>query len=96
VDVLFEVTSEGAAAVLLPLASACDRAGVSWGCFFTGDGVLSLSNKDVAEMVNTANTAITCEASWQLYMGERECPVELGSQTNNSTFVGDADKVISL
>ena len=95
-DILFEVTSEGAAAVLLPLTSACDRAGVSWGCFFTGDGVLSLANKDVVGMVKTADSAITCEVSWQLYMGGRECPVELGSQTNNSTFVGEADKVISL
>lgn len=95
-NVLFEVTSEGAADVLVPLASACDRAGVTWGCFFTGDGVLSFSSKDVTEAVKTATTAIACEVSWQRYMGERECPVELGSQTNNSTFVGDADKVISL
>ena len=95
-DVLFEVTSEGAAAVLVPLASACDRAGVTWGCFFTGDGVLSFSNKDVTEAVKTATTAITCEVSWQLHMGERACPVALGSQTINSALVGDADKVISL
>jgi hypothetical protein len=95
-NILFEVTSQDAADILVPLASACDRAGVTWGCFFTGDGVHSISSKDVTEAVKTAVTAIVCEASWEGYMGEQECPVELGSQTNNSTFVGDADKIISL
>jgi len=29
-------------------------------------------------------------------MGDKPCPVEIGSQTNNSTMVGNVDKVISL
>ena len=95
-DVLFEVTSKDVADILIPLASACDRAGITWGCFFTGDGVLNLSSKEISEAVKTSVTAIACEASWDSYNGERECPVELGSQTNNSAFVGESDKVISL
>ena len=95
-DILFEATSEGAAAILLPLTSACDRAGVSWGCFFTDDGVLSRSNKDVVEMVKTAGTSIICENSWEKHMGERECPIKIGSQTNNSEFAGEADEVINI
>ena len=95
-QLLFEVTSEGAADVLLQLARACDRIDVSWGCFFTGDGVLNLSSDDVSQALKTAVTAKTCEHSWQQHMGERTCPVELGSQTSNSSMVGDADRVISL
>jgi hypothetical protein len=95
-NILFEVTSDGAADVLINLASACNRADVSWGCFFTGSGVLNLSREDVTETLKNAVTAKTCEMSWNQHMGERPCPVELGSQTNNSTFVGDADKVVSL
>jgi hypothetical protein len=95
-NVLIEVTSEGAADVLVQLAKACDRTGVSWGCFFTGDGVLNLSREEVRQALETAVTAITCELSWGQHMGECSRPVELGSQTNNSAMVGDADKVISL
>ncbi len=94
--VLFEVTSDGAANVLVQLARACDRTSVSWGCFFTGDGVLNLSSEEVIQALSTAVAAKTCEFSWEQYMGERTCPIELGSQTSNSAFVGDTDKMVSL
>jgi len=94
--ILFEITSQGAADILIPLARACNRAGVSWECFFTGEGVLNLSREDVDEVLETAISAIACEASWESYMGEKPCPVKLGSQTNNSQIVGHTDRIISL
>lgn len=94
--ILFEVTSQGAAELLVPLANACDRAALSWGCFFTGDGVHSLSNEDVKRVLETASWAIACENSWESHMGENSCPVKLGSQTNNSEIVGKSDRIISL
>lgn len=93
---LFEVASQDAAGILVPLANACDRAGVSWGCFFTGDGVLSLSSEDLASVLKKGASAIACEASWEILMGDTSCPVSLGSQTNNCELVGDVDKLISL
>ena len=43
-----------------------------------------------------AAKAAACEVSWERYMGDQSCPVEIGSQTNNSAMVGDADKIVSL
>jgi len=94
--IMFEVSSRDAARVLVPLARACDRNAVTWSCFFTGDGVETLAREEVlATMVGAANAA-ACEVSWERHMGGKACPVEIGSQTNNSAMVGDIDKVISL
>jgi hypothetical protein len=46
-------------------------------------------------MVGAAKAA-ACKVSWERHMGGKACPVEIGSQTNNSAMVGDIDKVISL
>ena len=93
---LFEITSKDAAKILVPMASACNRAGISWSCFFTGEGVLCLSNEEANKVIKTATLAIVCEISWETHIGETTCPVKLGSQTNNSEIVGDCDKIISL
>lgn len=95
-NILFEVTSGDAARVLVPLALACDRNAVTWSCFFTGDGVKNLAREDVRATVKGAAKAVACEVSWERYMGADPCPVEIGSQTNNSAMVGDTDSVISL
>ncbi len=95
-NILFEVSSGDAADVLVPLARACDRNAVAWSCFFTGDGVKTLARDDVLATVTGAAKAAACEVSWERYMGEKPCPVEIGSQTNNSAMVGDTDKIISL
>lgn len=93
--ILFEITSNNAANTLVPLAKACDRAGLTWACFFTGDGVLNLSSQDVTEVLKTSALAIACEFSWESLDG-RPCPIKLGSQTDNSEIVGSNDKIISL
>ena len=41
-DILFHVTTEGGAQLLLPLARACRRRGHALGAFFTHDGVRGL------------------------------------------------------
>ena len=94
--ILFEVSSGDAASVLVPLARACDRNAVTWSCFFTGDGVKTLTRDDVLATVAGAAKAAACEVSWERHMGDQACPVEIGSQTNNSAMVGDTDTVISL
>lgn len=94
--ILFEVTSDNAASVLVPMARACDRNAVTWSCFFTGDGVKTLARDDVRATIAGAAKAAACEVSWERYMGDQPCPVEIGSQTNNSAMVGDVDKIVSL
>ncbi|MDX2459731.1 MAG: hypothetical protein QNM00_06555 [Gammaproteobacteria bacterium] len=94
--ILFEVSSGDAASVLVPLAQACDRNAVTWSCFFTGDGVKTLARDDVLATIAGATKAAAWEVSWERYMGDQSCPVEIGSQTNNSAMVGDADKIVSL
>ena len=94
--ILFEISSGDAASVLVPLARACDRNAVTWNCFFTGDGVKTLTRDDVLATVAEAAKAVACEVSWERHMGDQPCPVEIGSQTNNSAMVGDVNKVISL
>ncbi len=95
--VLFEVSSGEAADVFLPLALACNRGSVTWGCFFTGDGVKTLGREDVLGTVKgSAAEAAVCEVSWERHMGEEPCPVDKGSQTTNSGMVGNFDKVVSL
>ena len=94
--IMFEVSSRDAARVLVPLARSCDRNSVTWSCFFTGDGVETLSRDDVVATIGGAASAAACEVSWERHMAGKACPVEVGSQTNNSAMVGDIDKVISL
>ncbi len=95
--IMLEVSSGEASAILVALARACDRNAVTWSCFFTGDGVKTLAREDVLAIVETGATkAAACEVSWERYMGDRSCPVEIGSQTNNSAMVGDFDKIVSL
>ena len=96
IKILFEVTSDKAAVVLVPLARACNRDSIPWACFFTGNGIKSLSSEDVKETVKGAVKAVACEASWELYMNDDTCPIEIGSQTDNCTLVGEADKVVSI
>ena len=94
--ILFEVSSGDAADVLVSLARACDRNAVAWSCFFTGDGVKTLDRDDVLATVAGAARVTACEVSWERHMGAQPCPVEIGSQTNNSAMIGEIDKVISL
>jgi hypothetical protein len=96
IKILFEVTSAKAAEVLVPLARACNRNSIPWACFFTGNGVKSLSGEDVKEIIAGAVKAVACEVSWTLYMGNDTCPIEIGSQTSNSALVGETDKVVSI
>lgn len=96
IKILFEVTTAGAGDIFVQFAKACDRAGLSWGCFFTGDGVMNLSSDEVIAVTATAVTAKVCEFSWGRYMEELVCPLVKGHQTNNSVMVGNAEKVINI
>lgn len=95
-DLMYVISSPGAAEVLVPLLSACRRRGASWGCFFTDDGVQALDDARVRDLMSCAQRAVACELSWERFQHGRECPVELGSQTNNSAMMSEARHVISF
>ncbi|PLY12661.1 MAG: hypothetical protein C0631_16405 [Sedimenticola sp.] len=95
-NLLFIVSTPEAGRVLIPLAAACRRKGTDWNCFFTNDGVRSLSNPQVVQAIRCARRSVVCEHSWSRYMGESDCPTELGSQTQNSIMVSEADRILSF
>ncbi|MBC8212212.1 MAG: hypothetical protein H8E21_14210 [Gammaproteobacteria bacterium] len=94
--ILFIISTPGGTSILLPLAAACRRKGVEWGAFFTNDGVRLLASDDVADALRCARKVVVCEHSWARFMAGESCPQTLGSQTQNSILVGEADHVISL
>lgn len=90
------VAHPDAAGVLIPLAAACERRGTAWSVFFTSGGVKALAREAVQSAVASAREAVACHDSWKRMMETRECPVQFGSQTNNSELVGKAARVVSL
>ncbi len=95
-DVMYVISSRNVAPVLLPLMRASKRRGVNWGCFFTDQGVEVLDDQRVRDLLACASKAVACEFSWERYRHGETCPVETGSQTNNSAMVADARHVVSL
>lgn len=95
-DILFHVATAEGARILLPLARACRRAGRSFACFFTNDGVAGLNSEALQEALRHAERAAACEESWHRFGRDEPCPIELGSQTANSALMGEAARVISL
>ncbi len=95
IEILFHVSTEGGARLLLPLARACRRAGHAFAAFFTYEGVLGLADPDLEAALGDAR-AVVCQESWHHFRGDAPCPVELGSQTANSSLAGAARRVVSL
>ncbi|MCW9034724.1 MAG: hypothetical protein OQK35_03270 [Alphaproteobacteria bacterium] len=96
-ELLFVVSSEKGGEIAKPLAAACLRKGVSWACFFTNDGVRTLTDSAFCDLLHeSANEAIVCAQSWKDLMDGLPCPLEIGSQFDHAGLIAKADKVISL
>ncbi|MBZ0093140.1 MAG: hypothetical protein K8F27_13090 [Sulfuricellaceae bacterium] len=95
-DLLFVVSTGQGADILTSLAQACIRKGAEWGCFFTNDGVHLLADSRVLSLMAAASPALACEHSWQRFMAGKNCPVELGSQTNHSALLATASRVVAI
>lgn len=95
-QLMYLVSNGKALDVLLPLLRASKRLDMEWGCFFTDSGVETLDNPEVRELLASASQAVACEYSWERYRGDRTCPIESGSQTNNSAMTAQARHVVSL
>lgn len=95
-ELMFLVSEGRAAELMVPMLRACERRGTAFGCFFTNDGVRALAHDELCRLMRFARQAVACELSWERYMAGRECPVELGSQTNSSAMVAEARHVVSI
>lgn len=95
-ELLMLVTCAESGAIAGGLAQACNRAGISWGVFFTNDGVRNLVDAGLAEAMAGASRAVACQESWNRFLPEADCPVELGSQTDNSALLAEAHRIVSL
>jgi hypothetical protein len=93
---MYMVSSRDTLTVLLPLLRASKRRGAEWACFFTDSGVETLDNAELLELLKHASQAIACEFSWARYREGQACPIESGSQTNNSAMTAEARHLISL
>ncbi len=90
------VTTRRSGPLLKGLAEACGRKGMTWSVFFTGEGVALLHQQECLVAMKGADAAVACGESWSALYQELDCPVEIGSQLNNSMMVGKASRVISL
>lgn len=95
-EILILVSHAGSGPLVAGLAGACIRRGITWGTFFTHDGVCVLNDAEFAALMTKASEAHVCRESWVRHMGGASCPVTLGSQTNNSAMMAAAHRVISL
>ncbi len=95
-DLLIIMSSPDAEPIAGGIARAAGRAGIKWGIFFTNDGVRALDNAGLVDALTGADMAVACQDSWQQHMKGATCPVELGSQTNNSLAVSQTKRIISL
>ncbi len=95
-DMLFHVGTTAGGRLLYPRLLAAGRAGCRCGAFFTHEGVLGLRDTDLAAALVYIERAVACEESWHRFCAGQVCPVEAGSQTSNSSLMGEAKKVLSL
>ena len=95
-EILLHITTPDAVRIATPLGQALARQGVAWGCFLTNDGVKLLGDPAFIDAGSSALRLVVCEKSWETHMSDRECPVEMGSQTINSALMAEAHKVVSL
>ena len=95
-DICIIASSGRSANILKSFAKALNRNSVSWAIFFTGDGVCELKDEKLVKIVIESELAITCEESWKKHFPDKQCPIKLGSQTDNSFMIGSSDKVLSL
>ena len=95
-DLFIVIANRNSGNLIKPLAEALTRKDMTWSMFFTGNGVYALENQDCILAAHLANEAVACEESWTSTYSEKTCPVQLGSQLNNSMMVGKAKKVLSI
>lgn len=94
-EMLVLVSGKAASPLVLELCRALNRTSVPWGAFFTDDGVRLIDDAAIVDALRGAARVVACKHSWGRRF-QTECPVELGSQTNNSEMFQQTRRVVSL
>jgi len=95
-DLMFHVTTPASLNILVGLCGAAQRNGCRWAMFLTNDAVTLVSEPRIQPVIQSAIKVVVCESSWDKFVPEQLCPVEKGSQTDNSEMISFTDRVVSL
>ena len=95
-NILLVISHEDLENFLQPLLEKFNERKINFSCFFTGIGVLNLSDSKLLNVLNNSAKAIVCHQSWEKYFPEKKSPIEEGSQTNLSEIIAGDYKVFSL
>ena len=95
-NILFIISHHNAIKALSGLTKACTRRNQDYECFFTGQGVNLLQDKNIKIITDNSSISIVCEYSWQKYYGNTKSGIKEGSQTDLSSMIGPNVKVVSI
>jgi len=95
-QLLITVSNSQAGSLLEPLLNACVRAGCEWGLFLTNDAAKFAAEAWLLNVARHSLGVVVCQESWTGHMQDAPCSLTLGSQSNHSEMIGQADRVISL
>ena len=95
VEVLFLVSRPESGPILRGLLRACARRKTPCACFFTGAAAVLAVDPEIGALVRESPRSAVCEDSWERF-GHGECPMHLGSQTDNSAMAAVARRIVSL
>jgi len=95
-NLLFIISQEHGADLLLPLSDACIRKKYQYSCFFTGAGVKTLEYAKIKKNPNIIENSVACHHSWDRYLPNIASIATMGSQTNLSEMIANHDKVVSI
>lgn len=95
-NLLFVISQEHGADLLLPLSNACIRRKCQYSCFFTGAGVKTLEDAQIKQNLNIIENSVACHHSWDRYFPNTPSIAIMGSQTNLSEMIANHDKVVSI
>ncbi|MDA8191290.1 hypothetical protein [Acidiferrobacter thiooxydans] len=94
-DILFLVSRTESAPLLRGFLRACERRQIECGCFFTGPAAQLASDPEIVASLHAGPGSAVCEYSWERF-GQGQCPIPLGSQTDNSAMTAAARRIVSL
>ena len=95
-NILLVISHNNLENFLHPLLEKFNEREIKFSCFFTGTGVLNLTDSKLLKVLDISSKAIVCHQSWEKYFPEKKSPIEEGSQTNLSEMIAGDFKVVSL
>jgi len=96
IDLLVVVARVGGGPIAKQMLLACERKHKRTAIFLTGEAAVLAGDSEYSQVYSNAVAAIVCAESWHSAKLTVDCLMELGSQTDHSRLVGDAEQIVSL